>query len=155
MSVFTKGVAFLALARFVGAHSHGEHEIEQVPLVGPTALGGAGEWLEKYGAQGDLGYTGPLSFANLEYARCLEKEDPTFDIAILGMPCAALSQLSSHRRMLTIMFPGLTRRSRIVLALALGRLVSVSAAGGVDPALIRLAGALIRINWQRWLIAAT
>ncbi|KAI0316444.1 arginase family-domain-containing protein [Amylostereum chailletii] len=43
-------------------------------------------WLSKYGAQEDLGYTGPLSFAHLDYARCLQDPAAKFDIAILGMP---------------------------------------------------------------------
>jgi len=43
-------------------------------------------WLDKYGAQDDLGYTGPLSFSHLEYARCLQDTNTSFDIAILGMP---------------------------------------------------------------------
>ncbi|VDC04197.1 unnamed protein product [Peniophora sp. CBMAI 1063] len=56
----------------------------QRPDVTPTASGEA--WLEKYGPQHDLGYTGPLSFSHLEYARCLQEPDTTFDVAILGMP---------------------------------------------------------------------
>ncbi|KAI0308333.1 Arginase/deacetylase [Multifurca ochricompacta] len=43
-------------------------------------------WSEKYGAQGDLVYTGPLAFSHLPYARCLEDASPAFDVAILGMP---------------------------------------------------------------------
>jgi agmatinase len=44
-------------------------------------------WSEKYGAQSDLVFTGPLSFAHLPYARCLEENtSPAFDIALLGMP---------------------------------------------------------------------
>lgn len=82
------GTVLLALAYFAGAHPHGEHEEpEQASFVGPTIS--TEGWLQKYGAQNDLGYTGPLSFAHLEYARCLEKSDPTFDIAVLGMPCVA------------------------------------------------------------------
>jgi agmatinase len=44
-------------------------------------------WSEKYGAQSDLAFTGPLSFSHLPYARCLEEDtSPAFDIALLGMP---------------------------------------------------------------------
>lgn len=43
-------------------------------------------WLEKYGAQIDQPFSGPLSFSHLPYSRCLENPDEAFDIAILGMP---------------------------------------------------------------------
>lgn len=43
-------------------------------------------WLAKYGKQTDLGYTGPLAFSHLEYARCLEDQSVDYDVAILGMP---------------------------------------------------------------------
>lgn len=43
-------------------------------------------WTQKYGAQGDLGFSGPLSFSHLPYTRCLEQPSTVFDIAILGMP---------------------------------------------------------------------
>lgn len=43
-------------------------------------------WAEKYGAQIDLVFTGPLSFSHLPYQRCLENETAQFDIAILGLP---------------------------------------------------------------------
>ncbi|KZV73251.1 Arginase/deacetylase [Peniophora sp. CONT] len=83
-SMLKNSVIFITLAGFAGAHWHGEHQTEQMPLTGST--GSADEWLKKYGAQKDLTYTGPLSFAQLDYARCLETADPVFDIAILGMP---------------------------------------------------------------------
>nr|GAT51698.1 predicted protein [Mycena chlorophos] len=44
------------------------------------------EWFRKYGAQPDLGFTGPLSFAHLPYTKCLEDASQPFDIAILGFP---------------------------------------------------------------------
>ncbi|KAJ7608809.1 arginase family-domain-containing protein [Roridomyces roridus] len=53
----------------------------QFPLTEPETT-----WLQKYGKQIDLSYTGPLSFSHLPYARCLEDETQVFDIAILGMP---------------------------------------------------------------------
>src|SRR6267154_74214 len=43
-------------------------------------------WREKYGAQPDLAFTGPLAFSHLPYIRCLEDASPAFDIALLGMP---------------------------------------------------------------------
>ncbi|KAJ7281512.1 arginase family-domain-containing protein [Mycena rebaudengoi] len=43
-------------------------------------------WGSKYGAQYDLGYTGPLSFSHLPYTRCLDDGASRFDIAIVGMP---------------------------------------------------------------------
>lgn len=43
-------------------------------------------WEEKYGAQPDLAFTGPLAFSHLPYVRCLEDASPAFDIALLGMP---------------------------------------------------------------------
>lgn len=45
-------------------------------------------WVEKYGPQFDLAYSGPLSFAHLPYAKCLEATNASrpFDIAILGVP---------------------------------------------------------------------
>ena len=43
-------------------------------------------WLEKYGPQIDQPFSGPLSFSHLPYHRCIEEEDVSFDISILGMP---------------------------------------------------------------------
>ncbi|KAJ7115976.1 Ureohydrolase [Mycena epipterygia] len=43
-------------------------------------------WTKQFGAQIDLGYTGPLSFAHLAYSRCLEDGTALFDIGLLGMP---------------------------------------------------------------------
>ncbi|KAF9021453.1 Arginase/deacetylase [Hymenopellis radicata] len=43
-------------------------------------------WTAKYGAQVDLGYTGPLSFSHFPYARCLEDASQPFDIGIIGFP---------------------------------------------------------------------
>ncbi|KAL4256257.1 arginase family protein [Pleurotus pulmonarius] len=43
-------------------------------------------WTSKYGLQHDLGFTGPLSFSHLPYARCLQDASNKFDIAILGFP---------------------------------------------------------------------
>jgi hypothetical protein len=43
-------------------------------------------WLDKYGGQIDQPFSGPLSFAHLPYARCIEEAGRSFDIAILGLP---------------------------------------------------------------------
>ncbi|KJA28491.1 hypothetical protein HYPSUDRAFT_128943 [Hypholoma sublateritium FD-334 SS-4] len=51
----------------------------QQPFTGPT-------WSEKYGAQIDSTFSGPLSFSHLPYSRCLDNADTNFDIAILGLP---------------------------------------------------------------------
>ena len=85
-------LAALALsASSVAAHgAHGQTVLNDKlgaprnPDVTPTASGQA--WLDKYGPQVDLGYTGPLSFSHLEYARCLQEPNTTFDVAVLGMP---------------------------------------------------------------------
>ncbi|KAJ7072691.1 hypothetical protein C8F01DRAFT_258062 [Mycena amicta] len=67
----------LALAiRFVVAQT----QAANVPDVGSE------QWFLKYGDQHDLGYTGPLSFMHLPYAKCLEDASQPFDIAILGFP---------------------------------------------------------------------
>ncbi|KZO91868.1 arginase deacetylase [Calocera viscosa TUFC12733] len=53
----------------------------------------ANTFFAKYGAQVDLPFSGPLSFAHLPYSRCLDPSPapgysttPAFDIALLGMP---------------------------------------------------------------------
>jgi agmatinase len=68
------------------AHSHGNHNqvhLESTnhssPVIGPT-------WVEKFGPQIDLTFSGPLSFSHLPYVRCLQEESTDFDIAILGLP---------------------------------------------------------------------
>ncbi|KAJ2926719.1 hypothetical protein H1R20_g10361, partial [Candolleomyces eurysporus] len=43
-------------------------------------------WTEKYGAQIDLPYSGPLAFSHLPYLRCLDRSKILFDIAVLGVP---------------------------------------------------------------------
>ncbi|KAH8099281.1 arginase deacetylase [Cristinia sonorae] len=44
------------------------------------------EWVQKYGAQIDQTFSGPLSFSHLPYHKCLEDTAVDFDIAVLGMP---------------------------------------------------------------------
>ncbi|KAI0027757.1 arginase family-domain-containing protein [Vararia minispora EC-137] len=72
------------------AHAH-EHSLEQAVLRAPAqpqAVASSATWAEKYGTQPDLGYTGPLAFAHINYARCLEDTAAAvpFDVAVLGMP---------------------------------------------------------------------
>ncbi|KAK0233523.1 arginase deacetylase [Armillaria fumosa] len=69
----------IVLAASVSAH--------QIPLAGHSADSDkALSWMEKYGKPIDQPFSGPLSFSRLPYTLCLEDEDATFDIAILGMP---------------------------------------------------------------------
>ena len=49
------------------------------PVTEPT-------WVEKYGPQIDLTFSGPLSFSHLPYVRCLQEESTDFDIGVLGLP---------------------------------------------------------------------
>ncbi|KAI0053433.1 Arginase/deacetylase [Auriscalpium vulgare] len=79
-----------AVLRAAAHHPHVDehstlHPDQQLFNSKPPAPGSE-TWLEKYGPQADLVYTGPLSFSHLEYARCLEDEAAAFDIAVLGMP---------------------------------------------------------------------
>ncbi|KAI0066416.1 Arginase/deacetylase [Artomyces pyxidatus] len=79
-------VGGLLHALSVAAHHGDEHEHAQEILVSGPTVGTDLTWLEKYGPQSDMVFTGPLSFSHLEYARCLEDASKDFDIAILGMP---------------------------------------------------------------------
>ncbi|KAF7307470.1 Agmatinase 1 [Mycena indigotica] len=69
------------ITQAVMAHSDAPR---QLPLTQNDAF--AETWLEKYGAQIDQPFSGPLSFSHIPYTRCLEDESKKFDIAILGMP---------------------------------------------------------------------
>jgi len=75
---------------FLGSQAHHQHESEledgQVPLAGPHSTFAGPTWGEKYGAQFDQAFSGPLSFSHLPYVLCLEDTKTSFDIAILGMP---------------------------------------------------------------------
>ncbi|KAI0275301.1 Arginase/deacetylase [Gloeopeniophorella convolvens] len=66
----------------VGAHIHDQAVFSDATESAQKSK----TWLEKYGAQSDLGYTGPLSFSHLPYTRCLEDASVAFDVAVLGMP---------------------------------------------------------------------
>ncbi len=70
-------ILVIILAASVSAH--------QIPLADHNA-DKVLSWMEKYGKPIDQPFSGPLSFSRLPYTLCLEDEDVTFDIAILGMP---------------------------------------------------------------------
>lgn len=75
------------------ALAHGQH----VPQPSDTnaAIDVSQEpWTSKYGAQSDLGYSGPLSFSHLPYTRCLEDATQPFDIGVIGFP---FDTATSHR----------------------------------------------------------
>lgn len=75
----------LTLTR-VNAHRD-EFYYQQPMHMGMNVVDVANEpWTSKYGAQRDLGYTGPLGFAHLPYSRCLDDGGVRFDIGLLGMP---------------------------------------------------------------------
>jgi agmatinase len=72
---------------FVAAQALRSDAHQQSPLSDALGQRRSSEtWSEKYGAQNDLPFTGPLAFAHLPYVRCLEDASPAFDIALLGMP---------------------------------------------------------------------
>jgi agmatinase len=66
---------------------HYTHDGQQ-PLNEPEAFVDPSKepWLDKYGGQIDQPFSGPLSFAHLPYARCIEQAGLAFDITILGIP---------------------------------------------------------------------
>jgi hypothetical protein len=69
--------------------AHRQHHFSGVVPSGTSARrdpSSSKTWNEKYGAQRDLAFTGPLAFSHLPYVRCLEDASPPFDIALLGMP---------------------------------------------------------------------
>lgn len=67
---------------FIGQTFAHADSSSQTPLAQPSTE----RWAAAYGAQIDLPFTGPLAFAHLPYARCLESTEPTLDIALLGLP---------------------------------------------------------------------
>ncbi|KAJ7678481.1 Arginase/deacetylase [Mycena rosella] len=76
------------LSGVANAHLHHEQRPMQSDLdrLVDVVDVSAEPWTSKYGAQIDLGYTGPLSFSHLPYTRCLDDGAARFDIGILGMP---------------------------------------------------------------------
>lgn len=79
------------------ALAHGQHVPQPAPKASDTnvAIDVSQEpWTSKYGAQSDLGYSGPLSFSHLPYTRCLEDATQPFDIGVIGFP---FDTTTSHR----------------------------------------------------------
>lgn len=76
MAVFLLYLLASSIALVVGHQTHLHDELG----------GDSEEWLNKYGAQIDQTFSGPLSFSHLNYTRCLEDTATKFDIAVLGMP---------------------------------------------------------------------
>ena len=80
----------LPFARSHRGHGQADGQIPFVDLndfaASTEGASGSQTWLEKYGPQIDQTFSGPLSFSHLPYSRCLEDEDASFDIALLGMP---------------------------------------------------------------------
>jgi len=91
--MFFKTLATLGALFLIGKahHTHPSEHHKQLSFAqeegqrvhstfsGPT-------WAEKYGAQFDQSFSGPLSFSHLPYFRCLENEAASFDIAVIGLP---------------------------------------------------------------------
>lgn len=72
----------ILIGRVASVKAHAEHSEQQQPLTQPAIE----RWAATYGAQIDLPFTGPLSFAHLPYTRCLDAPDTALDIALLGLP---------------------------------------------------------------------
>ncbi len=81
----------LYLSSVVRAHAHHEYA-QQQPFGGLTFDTNAPvdiseePWASKYGAQNDLGFSGPLSFSHFAYRKCLEDASVPFDVGIIGFP---------------------------------------------------------------------
>ncbi|KAF7327827.1 Arginase/deacetylase [Mycena kentingensis (nom. inval.)] len=77
----------LVLSGCVHAHEHYNAFAPATPQLPLNQTNTTSQtWLEKYGAQIDQPFSGPLSFSHIPYTRCLEDESQSFDIAVLGMP---------------------------------------------------------------------
>jgi agmatinase len=77
----------LTTCRRANAHEHHRRdELYQQPLGVDVVDVAVEPWTSKYGAQIDLGYSGPLTFSHLPYTRCLDDGTARFDIALIGMP---------------------------------------------------------------------
>jgi len=86
MTQITKQI-FLVLGTSVLAEAHkvSQHILSNSVSHVSTNFA-ADSWLNKYGAQQDMSYTGPLAFSHLEYHKCLENPSLGFDVAFFGMP---------------------------------------------------------------------
>ena len=78
--------ALAVLVHLTLAHQHHDNPNPGQHPTLATPDGVQGRWLQKYGKQFDLSFSGPLSFGHIPYQRCLENESALFDIAILGLP---------------------------------------------------------------------
>ncbi|KAF9002945.1 Arginase/deacetylase [Cyathus striatus] len=77
-------IALLTLSAAVNGHqSDAQYRLSSIGNVIDIS---EEPWTSKYGAQNDLGYTGPLSFSHLPYTRCLEDASKPFDIGLIGFP---------------------------------------------------------------------
>jgi agmatinase len=90
MKLFFANAVLIAAVQTLRSDAHQQSTFNDAPSSSPPPSSPrypSGEtWSEKYGAQPDLVFTGPLAFSHLPYARCLEDASPAFDIALLGMP---------------------------------------------------------------------
>jgi hypothetical protein len=68
-------------------------------------------WLDKYGGQIDQPFSGPLSFAHLPYARCIEEAGRSFDIAILGLPFDTAVSYSGRTQDARVAVPNILSRT--------------------------------------------
>jgi agmatinase len=77
----------LQLLAFAFASAQGHDQLE-APLVESDVLSDAKPetWLSKYGKPIDQSFSGFLSFSHIPHAVCLEDEDVSMDIAVLGFP---------------------------------------------------------------------
>ena len=57
-----------------------------LPSVLATCLARIDPWNTEYGSTPDLSFSGITTFAHLPHARCLDKPDEKFDVAIVGVP---------------------------------------------------------------------
>ncbi|KII94050.1 hypothetical protein PLICRDRAFT_36283 [Plicaturopsis crispa FD-325 SS-3] len=89
--LYTRKMGTLAAAAMLLAAScfplmTSAHPEQQIPMKASAGHTKEPTWLEKYGAQSDQTFSGPLSFSHLPYTRCLEDESVPFDIGIFGLP---------------------------------------------------------------------
>lgn len=75
----------LATLAVAAAHQVSQHALSDFPQHQNTEFT-PDSWLNKYGAQQDLSYTGPLAFSHLQYHKCLQDPSVAFDVAFFGMP---------------------------------------------------------------------
>jgi agmatinase len=87
MKLFSSTVVLVAVyAQVLRSGAHQQSPFTDASDDAPSHRESSETWSEKYGAQYDLPFSGPLAFSHLPYVRCLENVSPAFDIALLGMP---------------------------------------------------------------------